>query len=78
VGLGLVDEAHDAASLPHAQHVIFGEFHDGEEPLPEGERPVGQGLLAELVPRNVLGTLLTLELLVYKHNDNYNCSATKN
>ena len=46
----LGNETHDEALFPEALHVVGGEYEDAVEPLPEGEAPVWQGLLAEEGP----------------------------
>lgn len=47
-----MDEPDYAAVVPRPPQMLPGDLHRGVEPLPEGERPVGQRLLAELGPRD--------------------------
>lgn len=47
-GGALVYEANDRSIVPWAAKMFARQFHGGVEPFPEGERAVGQRLLAEL------------------------------
>ena len=54
LGSSLVNEANNAAVIPWSSQMLSSQLHGRVKPLPERERAIGQRLLAELRPSDLI------------------------